>query len=271
MSVSNMKIDTNVDINNVKTDKNINVHGTNANTEKENINISSNIELKLAGENNFFVQEAYKVLRTNLQFCGQDVKVILVTSCHENEGKSTVALNIAKSFAELGKKVLLLDADMRKSVMAGRNTTVQNPKGLSEVLNGMKTFEECLYTVKNSTLQILFAGQYPPNPVELLNGKYFRALLSESRERYDYIIIDTPPLGSVIDAAVAAANCDGAILVLGDSKVRQNQAQEVVEQIKKSGCKMLGVVRNNTRKRSSSYYYYQKMNGKYGNKAYGTE
>ena len=83
------------------------------------------ITLKLPGEDAFFTQEAFRVLRTNLQFCGQDVRVIAVTSCNENEGKSTVSLQLAKSLSELGKRVLVLDADMRKSVLAGRNTNVK--------------------------------------------------------------------------------------------------------------------------------------------------
>ena len=213
------------------------------------------ITLKLPGDNDFFTQEAYKVLRTNLQFCGQDIKVIAVTSCNENDGKTTVALHIAKSFAELDKRVLLIDSDMRKSVMAGRNTSVQTHSGLSEVLTGMCPISECLYPVTNSRMQILFAGQYPPNPVELLSGKYFAALIAECRKVYDYIIIDTPPLGQVIDAAVVAEKCDGAVMVLGASKVHYRMAQEVIDQIQKSGCKMLGIVRNNCKQKNKKYYY----------------
>ncbi len=214
-----------------------------------------NIKLDLPGQNDFFTEEAYKTLRTNLQFCGQDVKVIAITSCNENEGKSTVSLHLGKSFAELGKKVLVIDADMRKSVMAGRNTSVHSPCGLSEVLTGMRDLSDCVYPVQELSMNILFAGQYPPNPVELLSGKYFVELIEKSRELYDYIIIDTPPLSQVIDAAVIAKSCDGTVLVLGDSKVHYKDAQNVVETIKKSGCRMLGVVRNNQRKPERKAYY----------------
>ncbi len=213
------------------------------------------IKLKLPGENDFFTEEAFKVLRTNLQFCGQDIRVIAVTSCNENDGKSTVSLRIAKSFADLDKRVLLIDSDMRKSVMAGRNTTVQEHNGLCEVLTGLCPISECLYPVVNTKMHILFAGQYPPNPVELLSGKYFATLIAECRKVYDYIIIDTPPLGQVIDAAVVAEKCDGAVLVIGNSKVHYRTAQDVVEQINNSGCKMLGVVRNNRRVNKRKYYY----------------
>ena len=219
------------------------------------------IKLKLPGENDFFTEEAYKVLRTNLQFCGQDIKVIRVTSCNENDGKSTVTLHLAKSFSELGKRVLVIDADMRKSVVAGRNTSVKNPKGLSEVLTGLCPLNDCLYTVKDTRMQILFAGKYPPNPVELLSGKYFNALLTESRKAFDYILIDTPPLGQVIDAAVVAGSCDGAMMVFGNSRVNYRQAQEMVSQIEKSGCKMLGVVRNNRHEKKRMYYAQKKKYG----------
>lgn len=213
------------------------------------------IQLNLPGMNDFFTEEAYKVLRTNLQFCGKDVKVIVITSCNENEGKSTVSLHVAKSFAELGKKVLLIDADMRKSVIAGRNTTVTKPNGLSEVLTGLNTLEECLYPVENTSMKILFAGKYPPNPVELLNSKYFEELIKTCRSEYDYIILDTPPLGLVVDAAVVAKQGDGVVMVISNAKVHYKDAQNVVNLINKSGSKMLGVIRNNTNKTKGRYSY----------------
>ena len=105
----------------------------------------------------------------------------------------------------------------------------------------------------------MFAGKYPPNPVELLGGKSFDKLLGTVRESYDYVLIDLPPLGSVIDAAVVAAKCDGAILVISDHQVRCHQAVEVVDQLKKCGSRILGVVRNNIHTSSSGYYkkYYK--------------
>lgn len=200
--------------------------------------------LKLEGSEDFFTQEAYKTLRTNLQFCGQDVQVVVITSCYENEGKTTVALNLANSLAELGKKVLVVDADMRKSVVAGRHTNVKNPVGLSEVLTGMVKLADSVYATQLPQMHMIFSGKYPPNPVELLSGKYFRALIAETRKVYDYVLIDTPPLGRVIDAAVVAPNSDGVIMVMADNAVRSRKAQEVVEQLRKSDSKILGVVRN---------------------------
>lgn len=216
--------------------------------------------LKLPGANDFFTQEAFKALRTNLQFCGQDIHTVVITSCNENEGKTTITLQLAKSLSELDKRVLVIDADMRKSVMAGRNTSVEAPVGLSEVLTGLVAVKDCLYTTQCENLSIMFAGKYPPNPVELLGGPYFESLLQEARKVYDYVLIDVPPLGSVIDAAVVAAKCDGTILVISDNQVRYRQAIEVAEQLKKSGSKILGVVRNNIKKKEGGYYkrYYKK-------------
>ncbi len=214
-------------------------------------------QLSLPGTEDFYTQEAFKALRTNLQFCGQDIKIVAITSCHENEGKTTVTLQLGKSLAELGKRVLVIDADMRKSVMAGRNTTATHTVGLSEYLTGMADLGECVYGTQYGSMHIIFAGQYPPNPVELLSGRHFDALLQEAYRRYDYVLIDTPPLGSVIDAAAVAPNSDGVVLVLGDN-VRARQAQEVVAQLERSGSRILGVVRNSTSrktgKKNKAYY-----------------
>ena len=214
-------------------------------------------ELSLPGAEDFYTQEAFKALRTNLQFCGQDVRAVAITSCNENEGKTTVTLQLGKSLADLGKRVLVIDADMRKSVMAGRNTTATQAVGLSEYLTGMADLGDCVHKTQHPTLHIIFSGQYPPNPVELLSGRHFNALLKEARRSYDYVLVDTPPLGSVIDAATIAPISDGVMLVLGD-RVRARQAQEVVAQLERSGSRILGVVRNSTSKkngkRGKAYY-----------------
>lgn len=220
--------------------------------------------LKMEGTEDFFTQEAYKTLRTNLQFCGQDVQVVAITSCHENEGKTTITLNLARSLAELGKKVLVIDADMRKSVIAGRYTNMKNPAGLSEVLTGMVKLADSVHATQLPQLHMIFSGKYPPNPVELLSGRYFKALIAETRKVYDYVLIDTPPLGRVIDAAVVAPNSDGVIMVMADNTVRASQAREVVEQLRKSDSKILGVVRNSVPvRRTGPYGKYKKHYGAY--------
>lgn len=226
-------------------------------------------QLKLLGTEDFFLQEAYKVLRSNIQFCGPDIKTIAITSCHENEGKTCVSLHLGKSFAELGKKVLVIDADMRKSVMLGRNSSSKNAKGLSEVLSGLADVNECVYETQYEFLNIMFAGKYPPNPVELLNTTNFTDLLANARQQYDYIIIDLPPLGAVIDAAVVAQHCDGVALVISANNVKSSVAKEVLAQLKTSGSKVLGVIKNNTSNKKDSYYRYgyrKGYRGYYGRK-----
>ena len=222
------------------------------------------VKINLPGDNDYMTEEAYRTLRTNLQFCGSDKKVIAFTSCMENEGKSTVALHVAKSFAQLKKKVLLIDADMRKSVLVGRNTDAQNMKGLSELLTGIEPVGNCVCSTQYDGLMIIFAGTYPPNPVELLNGKSFENLIMKTREIFDYIIIDTPPLGVVVDAAVITVHCDGAVLVMGDRKINAQAAIDVADQIRRSGCKLLGVVKNNTKSGIGRYGYRYRRYGKYG-------
>lgn len=222
----------------------------------------SKLKVTVPGEGIFFVQEAYKFLRTNLQFCGPDIKVIAVTSCYENEGKSTVAISLTKSFAELGKKSLLVDADMRKSVLAGRNLMSKDFRGLSEILSGMVTADELIHETNVENMSVLLAGNYPPNPAELLANKNFGELIAGCRERYDYVIIDTPPLGVVSDAAVIAPSCDGTVLVVGNNKINSGVALDVVESLRKSGTPLLGAIRNNCHSASSK-------NGYYGSKYYG--
>ena len=110
------------------------------------------LKLKIAGSDSFAFTEAFKYLRTNLQFCGADVKAIGITSCLENEGKSLVSMNVAKAFAEMGKRTLLLDADMRKSVVVGRYTNEKDTKGLSEILSGQVQMNDALYAAGLQTV-----------------------------------------------------------------------------------------------------------------------
>lgn len=208
----------------------------------------------LPGDNDFLVKESVKTLRTNLQFCGAGIKVIEVTAHGENEGKSMISLQIARSFAELGKRVLFVDADMRKSVVAMRNTDAKPTCGLSEILSGMTLLEAALWQTECPGLHILFSGTFPPNPVELLNSVQFKELIADAREHYDYVIIDTPPLSAVVDAAVIAAECDGSILVLGQEHLRYRDVEDSIAQLRKSGCRILGAVRNKQRKRGRMYY-----------------
>ena len=202
------------------------------------------IELIYQDTDNYFMREAFNTLRTNVLFCGTDVKKILITSCVAHEGKTTISMELARSLAENGKKILLIDADLRKSVTVTHYTKETGVSGLSEYLSGQATLEEVKYSSQYPGLDIIFAGPYPPNPAELVGNSIFQSLLDTSAETYDYVLIDAPPLGMVIDAAVMSEFCDGALLVINRGMVKYRMAQSVAGQLQKSGCKLLGVILN---------------------------
>lgn len=214
--------------------------------------------------------EAFKRLRTNIQFSGSDVKVIALTSCVPNDGKSTVSFNLAVSFAEMGKKVLFIDADLRKSVLIGKYKISRAVNGFTHYLSGMKSIEEVIYSTNIDNLNIILSGPVPPDPAELLESDRFNDLIPALRTVYDYIIIDTPPLGSVVDSAIIASRCDGVALVLPAREVSYKFAADIIDQIKKTGARFLGVILNKVNMSSKSYYgkyygkYYDKYYGNYG-------
>ncbi|MBQ8311543.1 MAG: polysaccharide biosynthesis tyrosine autokinase [Clostridia bacterium] len=228
------------------------------------------IELQLdeQASSNYFVREAFNSLRANVLFSGKHVKVIVITSCYAHEGKTSVSFDLCRNLAESGKKILLVDADLRKSVVVSRYTKERGVYGLSQILSGQVDANEAIYQTNVEGMDVVFAGPYPPNPTELVGSPAFKEFLNEEREKYDYVIIDAPPLGLVIDAAVMSSLCDGAILVINIGHVKYRVAQGVKSQIEKSGCKVLGVVLNQVdRKRSlkkDNTYYSAYVSGKGG-------
>lgn len=228
------------------------------------------IQINLKNYDNYFVNEAFKTLRTNLQFCGSEYKVINITSCDAGEGKTTIALMLSKCFSDIDKKVVYLDCDLRKSVVSSAYSNAKNVKGLSEYLTGLAKYDEIICNTQYEGFDVIVSGPHCPNPVDLMIGDKFVALLSSLKEKYDYVIVDTPPLGLVIDSAVIAKNCDAAVMVVGAGKVRYKQARKTKAQLEKSGCKILGAVFNFSGKRGGSYYkkYYKKSYGKTGYSRY---
>ncbi len=234
-----------------------------------NIKAFKKVNFNTASTNDYMSNEAYKTLRTNLIFCGDDIKTVVLTSNGENEGKSTISIELSKSLAESGKKTLLIDADMRKSAMLRKGIRAGEIVGLSEVLSGVCNISDAIYNTQDENFNVIFSGRFPPNPVELIGNGRFEELISAFRNEYDYIIIDTPPLGVVIDAAVIASYCDGAMMVISDRKVPRSMALNVKEQLEKSGCKILGAIINETDRKSSRYYkkkYYGKGYYRYAEK-----
>lgn len=215
------------------------------------------------------MDEAFKQLRTNLIFCGEDVKKILVTSCVANEGKSEVSFNLARSLAEAGNRVMLVDCDIRRSVMRSRFQIEEKVNGLSHYLAGRSALNDILCQTNVQNLYMILAGTSVPNPAELLGSKRFPAMMESLKTVFDYIILDSPPLGVVIDAAIIAPNADGAVLVIESNAVSYKVAQNVKAQLDKSECRILGAVINKAERsdKKSKYGRYYGYYGGYG--AYG--
>lgn len=211
----------------------------------------------------YFYEEAIKTLRTNIQFTGKNVKIIMFTSCLPNEGKSDVAFQLAQEVGNMGKKVLLIDADIRRSVYVNRYKIKEKVNGLSQYLSGQLAKEFLIYQTNFLNVDMIFSGPMAPNPSELLEEASFSDLLKELRNTYDYIILDTLPLGSVTDAAIVAKECDGTVLVIESERVSYKLAQKVQEQLEKTGCKILGAVLNKVNIENDKYY--QKYDYYYGN------
>lgn len=209
--------------------------------------------------------ESYKSLRTNLFFCGEDKKIIAVTSCTPNEGKTNVSFNLSVSLAQAGKRVLLINADLRKPVSMDKIQVEGELKGLSHYLSQQTSMSNIVYNTNIPKFHMIHSGAVPPNPTELLGSVHFKHLLDSLRDVYDYVIIDTPPLGSVIDGAVIAEECDGSVFVIESGVISYRFAQEVKEQLEKCNCPILGVVLNKVDMNKRSFYgkYYGKHYGKY--------
>lgn len=240
----------------------------------ENFNLTDALEknpqLTFAGKVSFHVKiatdfvtnEAFKTLRTNLLFCANGCKTILVTSCDANDGKSTTTTNIAKSLAEINKKTLLIDADMRNSTFLSTEKMNQI-SGLSEFLSEQADLNSIIYNTQDENYDVIFSGKFPPNPSELLSSSRFRKLLNALKDYYDFIIIDTPPIGLVTDAAVIASICDGALLLISTGKTNIRQASWAKKQLEKSRCKILGAILNESSSKKGYYSKYRYKRRKY--------
>ena len=228
------------------------------------------VTLQFGKTEDYRTREAFKTLRSNIEFCGDGIKVVAVTSCTPNEGKSSIAMELAKAFAEAGNKTMLIDADMRKSILVGRYRIGAVKLGLTHCLIGKAEYQDVVCKTNVSNLYVTFSGPVPPNPSELLGGERFLAILTALRSSFDYVIIDTPPVGSVIDAAVAAKSCDGTVLVVENNAVSYRFVQSVKEQLDKAGSRILGVVLNKVDMDGRGYYgHYGRYYGKYYGKYYG--
>lgn len=216
------------------------------------------VALKSIKEHSYTMKESLRALKTNLQFCGDDVKTILITSSLPDEGKSTVTMDLARSLTESGKSVLVIDTDMRKSVLVGRlraQAAEGEVFGLSHLLSGQRKMDEVLYATNIKRLFMVFAGPSVPNPTEILEKKYFKILMDFAKEHFDYVLIDCAPIAAAIDAAVVAKHCDGAILIISQGVASSRLIMSVKKQLEASGVRILGAVLNKVKMNKSGYGY----------------
>lgn len=219
----------------------------------------------LSSESPFTVKEAYKMLRTNVAFSlpGSGCKCIGITSADRGDGKSTVALNLAISFAQINKKVLIMDCDMRLPTIAKKLNMEQTP-GLSNYLVGTDSEEmRLIRRISPLGVDIVPAGEIPPDPTKLLESEQMIKILSTLRECYDYIFLDFPPIAVVTDAAILSKLIDGYLLIVKHNRSAFSKITETLKQLEFSDAKILGFVYNGKADSTYKYklgkkYYYKK-------------
>ena len=190
------------------------------------------------------LEEYYNAIRTNIQFSGRNLKVITLTSAQTGEGKSTTATNLAISFAKAGFRTLLIDADTRNSVMSGTFKSKERYGGLTRYLSGNAELSDVVCDTTVDNLMVIPAGQVPPNPTSLIQNDNFKSMIETVRGLYDYVIIDTPPLGLVIDAAILAHHSDASLLVVKAGADKRRTVTKLKEQLEQSDSVFLGVILN---------------------------
>lgn len=214
----------------------------------------------------FNASEAIYQLRTGILYSSKDVKTIAITSAFENQGKSFISFHLAYSLSQVGKKVLLVDTDMRKSVLQRRMGLEGVKLGLSEYLSGNAELGQVIYDVGITNMHVLFSGKLVPNASALLAAKWLENLCAEVRDSYDYVIFDTPPICVVGDAAIVASFCDGALLVIENGVTKKKTLAQMKSEMDKVDAKVIGVVQNMVgSKKDSSYYGKGNYGYYYGN------
>ncbi|QCR31989.1 CpsD/CapB family tyrosine-protein kinase [Lysinibacillus sp. SGAir0095] len=204
------------------------------------------------------ISEQFRTIRTNIEFSmpEQDIKTILVTSSIPGEGKTTNAANLGIVFAQEGKKVLIIDADMRRPTLH-HTFEIMNIVGLSNLLARRSNLQNAvqLTTIKN--LHVLPSGPIPPNPSELLSSRNLDDFINEVKNEYEIVIFDAPPLLSVTDAQIVANKCDGTLLVVNTGTVEKSEVVKAKANLEAVHAKILGVVLNNYKLgKKKGYYYY---------------
>ncbi|SAM69399.1 CobQ/CobB/MinD/ParA nucleotide binding protein [Enterococcus faecium] len=215
-------------------------------------------------ENRFSpITEQYRNVRTSIQFAasaGDPLKLLLVTSTEQEEGKTTLAANLAVVMSETNKKILLIDGDLRRAT-AGKYFNMRSSQavGLSTLLNnGRSSLNEAIQRTQVKNLDFLPAGPIPPNPSELLNSLRLHELFSELEDQYDAIIVDSPPLLVVTDAQIFSSKVDGVILVVRENRTKRNNLIKCKTLLERSKAHLIGVVYNGAKSMGAGNYKYYK-------------
>ena len=203
------------------------------------------------------ITEQYRTVRTNIEYTAidKDMKSILITSATPGDGKSTTASNLAIVFAQQGKKVLLVDADLRKPTIH-KKFGVHNHIGLSSVIMKKQAVEEAIIETSVENLSILTSGPIPPNPAELLTSKAMGNLLGKLYQEFDVVILDSPPVLAVADAQILSKHADGVVLVVSSGQTETEQGKKAKQALISANAHLLGVVLNNKKQAKNDYYYY---------------
>ncbi len=211
--------------------------------------------------------EAYNALRANIQFSckGKEIKTLSVVSAVPYEGRTTVAINLAMSFANDGKKVLFLDTDLRKPGVAKKAFT-HFSDGLTEYILGKASFDNIIFTTNIERMSYTSCGGRTPFPSEMLTSEEFDRFMLQVRNQFDYIILDTPSVNSVIDASILSAKADGTIMVISSGKTSHKNFSQAKDQLTQANANILGVVVNKLSKHEYNKYfdYYSRFDVKKG-------
>lgn len=210
-------------------------------------------------------EEYYNALRTNIQLSGNNLQVISITSVKPGEGKSTTSTNIAWAFARAGYKTLLVDADIRNSIMSGVFKSREKITGLTEFLSGTTDLSHGLCDTNVENLFVVQAGSISPNPTALLQSENFSTMIDTLRKYFDYIIVDTAPIGIVIDAAIITQKCDASVLVTAAGEANRKDVLKAKDQLEQTNKPFLGVVLNKFNTSAEKYGSYGEY-GSYGKK-----
>ena len=219
---------------------------------------------------NYAGAEAVNMLCTNLSFSGENVKKIMLTSCHASEGKTFLSMNVMRTLAKLGKSVVMVDADLRRSMIVQKYGVQfeqdEQAVGLSHLLAGMVGEADVVYETNIPGAYMVPVGRKVSNSLPLLNSSRFPQLLDDLAAEFDYVIVDAPPVGLVIDAAQIAKYCDGTVFVVGYNSVRHQELIDAKAQIEATGCPILGAVINQTEYDNylSKKYSYKSYYSHYG-------